>query len=142
MTKEEATKGIKKIVEKTLKLIPTTYEADLLPTKLLPNVPNWHCYERAIWQNGESIRQILCEHKTLRKNKELLNLFLTIALNRNAKRGRQSFIMLFGYKHCSGYADSFIKQIDDNSVNRHIIKTLNKMKVGQYASLLETYKTT
>ena len=49
--------------------------------------------------------------------------------------------MLFGYKHCSEYADLLVKQIDDNSVNGHIIEGLNKMKVGQFVSLVEPYKT-
>ena len=141
MTKEEAVKEIKKLVGKTLKLIPTEYEKDLPPTEFSPNVPKWHDYEHTIWQNGEKIRQILCVHKNLRKNKELLDLFLTIALNRNAKRGRQSFIMLFWYKHCSEYADLLIKQIDDDFVNGYIIEGLNKMKVGKFFSLVEPYKT-
>ena len=150
MTKEEAKKEIEGIVKKTLKLIPLTYEENLPPMDLTfggilrqksTDIPEWHDYEHSIWQNGEKIRQILCEHKSLRKDKELLDLFLVVALNKNAKRGRQSFIMLFGYQHCSEYADLLIKQIDDNFVNGHIIEGLNKMKVRKFGSIVKPFTT-
>lgn len=141
MTKEEAKERIKDIVGKTVKLIPPTYEKNLPPMKQFIDVPEWHDYEYKIWNNGEQIRQILLEHKNLRKDKSLLNLFLTVALNRNAKRGRQSFIMLFEYKHCAEYADLLVKQIDDTFVSGHIIEVLNKMKTGQYVSFVMPYTT-
>ena len=150
MTKEEAKKKIEGIVKKTLKLIPPTYEENLSPIDLnfggrLRQKPTyiteWHNYEHSVWQNGEKIRQVLCEHKSLRKDKELLDLFLVVALNRNAKRGRQSFIMLFRYQHCSEYADLLIKQIDDNFVNGHIIEGLNNMKVGKFGSIVKPFTT-
>lgn len=141
MTKEEAKEKIKDIVGKTVKLIPPTYEKNLPPMKQFIDVPEWHDYEYKIWSNGEQIRQILLEHKNLRKDKSLLDLFLMVALNRNAKRGRQSFIMLFEYKHCVEYAGLLVKQIDDVFVSGHIIKTLKKMKVGQYVSLVMPYTT-
>lgn len=53
--------------------------------------------------------QILREHTSLRKDKSLLDSFLSIATNRNAKRGRQIFIILLGYKHCAEYAPFFNK---------------------------------
>lgn len=141
MTKEEAKDKIKEIVGKTIKLIPSTYEKNLPPMKQFIDVPEWHDYEYKIWNNGEQIRQILLEHKNLRKDKSLLDLFLIVALNRNAKRGQQSFIMLFEYKHCAEYADLFVKQIDDTFVSGHIIKTLNKMRTGKYVSFVMPYTT-
>lgn len=139
MNKEEAKEKIKDIVGKTVKLIPPTYEKDLPPTELFKDVPEWHDYEYKIWDNGERIRQILLEHKSLRKDKSLLDLFLTVALSRNAKRGRQSFIMLFEYKQCTEYAHLLVKQIDDTFVRGHIIRALNRMKAGQYVSLVMPY---
>lgn len=139
MTKDEARKKIQSIVRKTGKLIPLTYEKDLPPTEKFPDIPEWHDYEQKIWMNGSQIEQILREHKSLRKDKSLLDSFLAIALNRNAKRGRQIFIMLLGYKHCAEYAPSLVEQIDDKFVNGHIIYVLNKMKVGQYVSLVIPY---
>ena len=141
MTKEEAIIKIKKIVRETSKLIPLSYEDNLPPIKLYPDIPAWHSYEGEIWQKGEEIRQLLCEHKNLRKDKELLQLILSIALNRNAKRGRQSFIMLLWYKHCAEYADLLIKQIDDDFVRGYIIEGLNKMKAGQFVPLVRPYQT-
>lgn len=141
MTREEAKIEIKEIVGRTSRLIPPVYVKDLPPSKQFPDVPQWHGYEYEIWRNGERIRQILLEHNALRKDKELLDLFLTIALDRNAKRGRQSFIMLFCYKHCAGYAELFVQQLDDDFVCGHIIEGLNKMKAGQFVSLVKPFTT-
>lgn len=141
MTTEEAKEMIKDIVRRTVKLIPSTYEKNRPPMKLFPDVPEWHNYEYDIWKNGEQIRQILLEHKNLRKDKLLLDSFLAVALNRNAKRGRQSFILLFGYKSCAAYAGLLAEQLDDVFVRGHIIEVLNKMKVSQYVSLVMPYTT-
>lgn len=139
MTKEEAKSKIKEIVGRTSLLIPLVYEQDLPPSVWFADVPDWHNYEYTIWNNGEQIRKILCEHKSLRKDSDLLDLFLTVALNRNAKRGRQSFIMLFGYKHCAEYADLLAAQLDDDFVGGHIIEVLYKMKAGQFVSVVKPY---
>lgn len=141
MTKEEAKETIEDIVRRTVQRIPSTYEKDLPPMKHFPDVPQWHNYEYAIWKNGEQIRQILLEYKNLRKDKSLFDLFLLVALNRNAKRGRQSFILLFGYKSCAEYADLFVRQLDDIFVRGHILEVLNKMKVPHYVSLVMPYIT-
>ncbi|HJH38423.1 MAG TPA: hypothetical protein K8V76_04460 [Bacteroides ovatus] len=141
MTKEEAKEMINEIVEKTIKLIPIIYEENLPPSKQIPDVPQWHDYEYEIWKNGEQIRQILFEHKNLRSDKTLLNSFLAIALNRNAKRGRQSFILLFGYNFCAEYSNFFIEELDDVFVRGHIINVLNKMKTPNYVSLIMPYTT-
>lgn len=132
---------INEIVEKTIKLIPAIYEDNLPSSKQIPDIPQWHDYEHEIWKNGEQIRQILLEHKNLWSDKALLNSFLVIALNRNAKRGRQSFILLFGYKFCAEYSNFFIEELDDVFVRGHIINVLNKMKTPNYVSLIMPYTT-
>lgn len=142
MTKEEAKKKIQSIVSKVEKMIPLTYVEDLPPIdKKNPDIPQWHDFEDEIWIKGSDIEQILREHKSLRKDKSLLDSFLSIATNRNAKRGRQIFIMLLEYKHCAEYAPLLIKQIDDPFVDGHIIATLNKMRAYQYTSLIMPFTT-
>ena len=139
MTKNEAKEAVLILLDRAEKLIPATSEKDLPPMDIAPGVPQWHDYEHKIWQIGEEIRQILNTHKTLRKDKELLARFLSVALNRNAKRGRQSFIMLLWYKHCAEYAGLLAAQLEDRSVKGHIIEGLNKMKAGQFTSLVEPF---
>jgi hypothetical protein len=80
------------------------------------------------------------EHKKLRRDKQLLEKILTIALNRKAKRGRESFIMLLWYKHCQKYAQLLIEQIDDDFVRGHIIKGLNKMQASNFIEIVTNYK--
>lgn len=142
MTKEEAKKKIQDIVRKTEKVIPLTYVENLPPIdKKNPDIPKFHDFEHEIWIKGSAIKQILCEHTSLRKDKSLLESFLSIATNRNAKRGRQIFIMLLAYKHCAEYAPFLIKQIDDSFVDGHVISTLNKMNVYQYTSFIMPFTT-
>lgn len=44
-----AKEEVKKLIRKAEKYIPTQREEDLPSTKLLPNVPERHPYESAIW---------------------------------------------------------------------------------------------
>lgn len=142
MTKEEAKKKIQSIVRRVEKMIPLTYVENLPPIDTKnPDIPQWHDFEDEIWIKGSNIDQILREHTSLRKDKSLLDSFLSIATNRNAKRGRQIFIILLGYKHCAEYAPFLIKQIDDPFVDGHIISTLNKMRAYQYTSLIMPFTT-
>jgi len=139
MNKQEAKILITKILEEASKLIPKNIDSDLKAINEYPDVPEWHPYEDKIWTLGEDIRQILIEHKSLRKDKKLLNLFLEICMNRNAKRGRQSFIMLFCFKHCAEYAPMIITQVDDKFVEGHVILAINKMHATGYRNLIAKF---
>jgi len=59
--------------------------------------------------------------------------------NKNAKRGRQSFIMLLWFKHCEKYAPILLDQIEDDFVRGHIIEGLNKMKASGYTEIVKKY---
>ena len=85
-------------------LIPGSYIPNLMPTELIKNVPAWHHFEHEIWKIGEEIRLLLLDVPSLRKDQDIHTGIIRIAVNRNAKRGRQSFIMLLGYKFCRHYA--------------------------------------
>ena len=139
MTRNEAKEALNILLDQANELIPATIEKDLAPMDIAPGVPQWHDYEHQLWKIGEDIRQILNSHTPLRRDKELLDRFLSIALNRNAKRGRQSFIMLLWYKHCAEYAGLLAAQLDDRSVKGHIIEGLNKMKAGQFTDLVAPF---
>ena len=139
MIKEEAKRKIFQVKEKAEILIPKRLEADLPPIDHLSKVPAWQKYEIEIWNLGENIRQLFIEHKSLRKDRELLDKIAEISLNRNAKSGRQSFILLLGNINGKLYADSLISQLEDQSVAGHIIDSIFKMKVSKYNRVIEPY---
>ena len=108
MDKEEVKKKILKKVSNAEKLIPLELEPNLPPSDMFPNVPEWHTYEHKIWKIGSDILELIKTFPMLKKDDELHHRFLKICLNRNSKRGRQSFIMLFWYKQHSAYAEPLL----------------------------------
>lgn len=140
MNLEQTKSDIKNLTANAIGLIPATLPANLPEIDGIAGVPNWHDYEKEVWALGEQVRQTLIKHKALRGNAELLDLFLQVCINRNAKRGRQSFIMLFEHKHCMQYAPQLITQINDDFVCGHVLKALNKMQVDGYAPVIENYR--
>ncbi len=131
---------ILELIKKAENLIPTKMEKDLEPLDGFPNVPSWHKYETDIWEIGEEIRQLIFKKKSLRKDDEINDLILNICLNRNSKRGRQSFILLLAYKHLSRYAPQIIEMIDDKFVDGQIIDTIYKMQASGFEKEIEPFK--
>lgn len=120
----------------------------LIPKERIPNLTKgnsdwhaWHDFEHTVWNLGEEVRQIMKQYQALRKDEHLQQLVLDIVLNRNAKRGRQSFIMLLGYTFCAKYAPKLISQLDDEFVNGHIIYTLLRMRADGFVELVKPFTT-
>ena len=124
---------IRKLVKRAEALIPDEPVADLPPMKSIPDVPKWHGFENSIWTIGETIRGLLADHTSLRKDHELQDLYVSIATNRNAKRGRQSFFFLLKFKACARCAPAVASQLDDSDVKGHALSALRKMRAGGYA---------
>lgn len=139
MDKYEARQRIVQLLSETEKLIPKTLDADLAIFDNFQSIPAWHNYESEIWERGELIRNIFLEYKVLCKDPELMERIVAICLNRNSKRGRQSFIMLLWNEDCKVYAEKLISQLDDKFVYGHIIEGLNKMKASGYVNLVKPY---
>ena len=139
MSKDQTKIEIKELVEKAKNLIPNSHPPNLASLDNIPNVLAWHEYEVKVWEYGEQIRLKLSKYKSLRKDKDLLDLFLTVCLDPNAKRGRQSFLMLFWYKSCQEYAPSIVTQINDEYVTGHIIEGLIKMHAIGYAAIIRRF---
>ena len=142
--KVEIKQKIVEMVQEAETLIPAVMEPDLPPQlmggkELLPGIPARHEYESMVWDLGEKIRQLIKSCPALQNDEELYSKFLPICLNRNAKRGRQSFIMLFGYKRFTIYAKDLATQIDDTFVEGHIIDVILKMKAPGYENMMEHY---
>lgn len=127
-----------KLAERTT---PNFLEANLPATLLIPEVPEWHNYEYHIWKLGEDIRNLILTQPLLRKDRELFHRLLNICTNPNSKRGRQSFILLFGYKELSHYSSQLITQIEDEFVTSHIIDTILKMKEDNYCDIMQNFIT-
>ena len=99
--------------------------------ELCPDVSDWYGFELELWDIGENIRQLLCsERKNL--NCEQTEKVLRICLNKNAKRGRQSFVMLLGKKRFIEYADRLAVLLSDDDINGHVLDSLYKMGAAQY----------
>jgi hypothetical protein len=96
-------------------------------------------YEHKIWQLGEELRAIFKENKKFNKKNDFLDEVLKIALNTNAKRGRQPFIMLLGCTACSIFAKLLITQINDKFVSGHIIQAIYKMKVPDFVEEIKPF---
>ncbi len=111
------------LVARAESLIPERRVPELAPLSGNPDVPEWHGFELKVWEIGEQIRQILARHQSLRKDRELQEAFVRILTNANAKRGRQSFVMLLGYKSCQVHAATVAAQINDPNVTGHVIST-------------------
>ncbi len=133
-------KEIIRLIKKAEKLTPNMLEPNLEPNQF-SNVPEWHDYELKIWEIGEQIRKIILKNKTLRNDNEINDLIIKFCLNRNSKRGRQSFVSLLGYKHLANYAEKLILLIDDDFVNGHIIDTIYKMQVKGFKTEIERFTT-
>ncbi len=139
MDRTQSRQKIAELLQDSKKLIPDTLVPNLDPIQGFPDVPDWHQFEHDIWRNGEIIRQMLKVHRSLYKDKLLMEDIVSICLNRNAKRGRQSFIMLLWNKFGLPFADKLVEHLDDKSVDGHIVEGLNKMKAPGYSSKIQPF---
>ncbi len=121
-------------------LIPEENLPDLPFMDLAPDVHDWYMFEHELWEVGEDIRQFLLENKN-KLNVSQIERIVKICLDKRAKRGRQSFVMLLGKKMFSEYAEQIVLLIDDDDVDGHVIDTLYKMGATGYADLIEPFLT-
>ena len=135
----EKRKQILGLAEKAENDIPSELKADLPPGQYTSGAPEWHSFEYQIWDYGEKIRQLLTKDKSLRKDIELQRAFVRVACNPNAKRGRQSFIMLLGYTCCVKFAPDIASQLADPHVDGHVIDTLTKMRCSDFVEKIKPF---
>jgi hypothetical protein len=127
-------------VADALALIPGTREPDLPPSNTIPDVPAWHGYEHKIWALGEEVRQIVNTKPALRGDRDLFLKFLRIVEDRAAKRGRQSWILLFSCRPCGTWAHELAKLLSDPDIDGHVIAALYKMKVAGFSELVLQFR--
>ena len=129
-----------RLLTKAESLIPEENLPDLSFMELAPDVHDWYMFEHELWEVGEDIRQFLLENKN-KLNLSQIERIIKICLDKIAKRGRQSFVMLLGKKMFSEYAEQMASLIDDDDVDGQVIDTLYKMGATGYADLIEPFLT-
>ena len=121
-------------------LIPKENLPDLPYMDLAPGVHDWYEFEHRLWEIGEEIRHFLSENKN-KLNKNQIDRIVSICLDKKAKRGRQSFVMLLGKKIYNSYADMIVTALNDNDVDGQVIDTLYKMGAKEYVEQIEPFLT-
>ena len=119
-------------------LMPSEVLPDLPGTEITRDAPRWYSFEYDIWQIGEQIRQLTAEHKK-KFHIGQINRILAVCMDKRAKRGRQSFIMLLAKKSYNEYAGHLIPLLDDDDVDGHVIYTLYRMQAGEYVEAVKPF---
>ena len=120
--------------------IPDENLPDLPFMELAPDVHDWYEFEHKLWEIGEEIRQFISENKN-KLNKNQIDRIVSICLDKKAKRGRQSFVMLLGKKIYNSYADMIVTVLNDDDVDGQVIDTLYKMGAKEYVEQIEPFLT-
>ena len=131
-------KKLDKLLTEAELLIPDE-ELPYLPyMESAPDVHDWYAFENELWGKGEEIRQhIVLGKKKLKK--EQIERIVSICMNKNAKRGRESFILLLGRKCYIDYAEKIATLLTDADVDGHVIDTLYKMGAEGYTSQIAPF---
>ena len=119
-------------------LIPEEGLPDLPYMDLAPDVHEWYEFEHRLWEIGEDIRLFLSENKN-KLTKNQIERIVAICLDKKAKRGRQSFVLLLGKKIYNSYADKIVTVLYDDDVDGQVIDTLYKMGAKEYVELIEPF---
>lgn len=140
MDRKDFNMAVERLIAETLDLIPTELQPDLACIPDAADVPDWHDFEHRIWKNGEAIRMLIhTERKNL--NRAQICGILGICGNINAKRGRESFVMLLGKKEYAEYAPHIAELLNDRYVEGHAVYTLYKMGAADYTAEIARFQT-
>ncbi len=130
---------IEALVAQANALVPGSAPARLPPMRGFPHVPHWHNFEHSVWSIGEQIRQAMNSQPKLRGDSQLYSEFLAVVRNRQAMRGRQSFVLLFAYRACIGWARELASLIPDPDIDGQVILTLYKMRATGFSRVVAPF---
>ena len=119
-------------------MIPNEILHDLPFMESAPDVHDWYDFEHELWEKGEEIRQHILYGKK-KPNTEQVERIVSICMDKRAKRGRESFVMLLGKKCYVDYAEKIATLLNDSNVDGHVIDTLYKMGAEGYGSQIELF---
>lgn len=118
---------------------------DLIPEEALPDRPyrngtdhGWYDFELKLWAKGEEIRQLLQTSGRKLSSGQALSV-LALCLEPNAKRGRQSFLLLLGQKTYAVHGAAVASLLSDPHVAGQAIDTLYKMGASGYCREVEPF---
>ncbi len=123
--------------DRALSFAPSEYPPDLPSSEELLGAPEWYSFEGRVWEIGEHIRSQLQSNPNLKADMGILNKIISVIQCRNLRRGRQSFVLLLGFKGANNYADEIAHFLNDPDVAGHALDALLKMRVAGYASRVE-----
>lgn len=126
------------LLQKAETLIPEEILPDLPYMEAAPDTHDWYTFEHELWGIGEEIRQLTITYKKKLDNAQI-NRIVNICLDKRAKRGRQSFVLLLGRKSYADCADRIVTILEDEDVDGQVINTLYKMQAGQYVELVKPF---
>ncbi len=130
--------NFKALLTKAENLVPKENLPDLPYMDAASDVHEWYQFEGQLWDVGEEIRQLIVEHNK-KLNEPQVKRIIEICLDKRAKRGRQSFVLLLGKKCYCTFADEIIHLIDDDDIDGHVINTIYKMQAGQYVDKIKPF---
>lgn len=117
----------------------------LIPDETLPDLPyregidpGWYDFELKLWAKGEELRQFLSSSRRGLREDQILAV-LALCRNVNAKRGRQSFLMLLGRRGYAAHGQAVAALLSDPHLTGHAIDTLYKMGVSGYCREVEPF---
>jgi hypothetical protein len=123
---------IEDLVQSARRLVPGSL-LDPLAIDASLGVPAWRDFEHQIWAIGQQIRQLLLKAPHLRADGVLQRQIVEVACDRRAHRGRQSFVMLLGYRPCAEHARRLVEHLDDPFVAGHVVGAIYKMRAAGYS---------
>ena len=129
---------VDRLLSKAESSIPCETLPDLPYMENAPGVPAWYGFEFEVWNAGEEIRQLVFASKK-RFHKNQTDRILAVCLNKNAGRGRQSFVMLLGQRKYCDCAGVLIPLLDDADVNGHVIEAVYKMRAKGYTAMIAPF---
>lgn len=138
LARSEFDRRLDSLLRNAESLIPTEMLPDLPYMEQAPDVHEWYPFEMELWNTGEQIRLFLAENDR-KMNAAQLDRIIRICLDKKAKRGRLSFVMLLGRKKYGSLANSIVSLLHDPNVDGHVIDTLYKMGAGQYPELVSPF---
>ena len=138
MDRETFDKKLNELLSDSESMIPDENLPDLPFMETAPDVHDWYVFEHELWEKGEEIRQHILYGKKI-PNTEQVERIVSICMNKNAKRGRESFVLLLGKKCYVDYSGKIATLLTDADVDGHVIDTLYKMGADGYSSQIKPF---
>lgn len=120
------------LCNKALALAPEEYPPTLPTSRELLGAPQWYPFEHQAWKLGEEVRQVFLKQPKLKKVKEIQDKIIEVVKCQNLRRGRQSFIILLGFKDANQFKNILVPLLKDDDVDGQTLDSLIKMRAYEF----------